>query len=185
MINQTAIDRHKGAKMESRYEQDVREGKASRGAMAELTRLTTHTDECNRNHTTGNDEHDRVHDPRWGCWADFDQHDHADSALRNVLCCLQHSPEAGGSELTFHPDFMNPGEVYPDADEAEEAAAFARISELMEVIIAYRFSRDDITKLTINHSLCPLHFCDWAACFDDADPECEAIRAIYPYGHDT
>lgn len=188
MINQTDDhweSRDKGIKMESRYEQDVKERRASRAAMAELTRMTTHTDECNRNHTTGNDEADRAHDPRWGAWADQDSHNIADGALRNALCCLQHDPEAGGSELTFHQEFIDPGEVYRDADEAVEAAAFAKISELIKVIMAYRFSRDEITRITIAQSLCPLHFCDWAACFDDEDKECEQIRAIYPYGHDT
>jgi hypothetical protein len=33
-------------------------------------------------------------------------------------------------------------------------------------------------------SLCPLHLCDYAICFDDEDPECAQIREIHP-GHDT
>lgn len=45
--------------------------------------------------------------------------------------------------------------------------------------------RDKLTQLMIDASLCPLHFCDWASCFDDDDAECSAIRAIYPHSHDT
>lgn len=46
-------------------------------------------------------------------------------------------------------------------------------------------SRDQLTGLLIQHSLCPLHRCDWAICFDDEDPSCDAIRQIYPNSHDT
>lgn len=45
--------------------------------------------------------------------------------------------------------------------------------------------RDQMTQLYIENSLCPIHHCDWAACFDDQDPECEQVRAIYPNSHDT
>jgi hypothetical protein len=45
--------------------------------------------------------------------------------------------------------------------------------------------RAELTELALDHSLCPLHFIDFAICFDDADPECAAIRTIYPDTHDT
>lgn len=44
-------------------------------------------------------------------------------------------------------------------------------------------SRDDLTDLALRFSLCPLHFCDYAICFDDDDDECAAIRTIHP-SHD-
>lgn len=41
-----------------------------------------------------------------------------------------------------------------------------------------------MTEYRLSDSLCPLHHCDYAACFDDDDPECAAIRLIHP-SHDT
>lgn len=55
----------------------------------------------------------------------------------------------------------------------------------LATIWADEYSRDQITEWAISMSLCPMHFCDWAACFDDDDKECSAIRAIYPHSHDT
>lgn len=40
------------------------------------------------------------------------------------------------------------------------------------------------TELALAESLCPMHFIDYAICFDDNDPECAAIRHIHP-SHDT
>lgn len=45
-------------------------------------------------------------------------------------------------------------------------------------------SRDDRSQLALALSLCPLHECDYAICFDDEDVECVAIRKIFPT-HDT
>jgi hypothetical protein len=51
-----------------------------------------------------------------------------------------------------------------------------------------RFDDDIITarsELAIDDfSLCPLHFIDYAICFDDDDDACAAIRACFP-SHDT
>lgn len=47
-----------------------------------------------------------------------------------------------------------------------------------------RLDRESLTDLTLSLSLCPIHFLDYAICFDDADPECAAIRRIHP-SHDT
>lgn len=45
-------------------------------------------------------------------------------------------------------------------------------------------SIDSRSLLMLSLSLCPLHATDYAICFDDADPECESIRACFP-SHDT
>lgn len=44
--------------------------------------------------------------------------------------------------------------------------------------------RDELTEVLLRHSLCPVHRCDYAICFDDCDPECAQVRMIHP-GHDT
>jgi hypothetical protein len=45
--------------------------------------------------------------------------------------------------------------------------------------------RDELSKLAMDHSLCPIHWVDWAICFDDEPEDCAQIRAIFPNGHDT
>lgn len=65
-------------------------------------------------------------------------------------------------------------------------AAFAQhILDDLATIWGYEFHRDAISELAMGLSLCPMHFCDWASCFDDDDPECSQIRAIFPHSHDT
>jgi hypothetical protein len=44
--------------------------------------------------------------------------------------------------------------------------------------------RDALSLLLLDYSLCPMHRCDYAICFDDAEPECAAIRECFP-SHDT
>ena len=65
-------------------------------------------------------------------------------------------------------------------------AAFAQhILDDLKLLWDDQFRRDDISEIAMNLSLCPLHFCDWASCFDDEDAECAPIRLIFPYSHDT
>ena len=65
-------------------------------------------------------------------------------------------------------------------------AAFAQhILDDLATIWGYEFHRDAISELAMGLSLCPMHFCDWAICFDDADPSCAQIRECFPNSHDT
>jgi len=43
---------------------------------------------------------------------------------------------------------------------------------------------ETITAILLDMSLCPIHLCDYAACFDDRVVECEPVRRIHPC-HDT
>jgi len=45
-------------------------------------------------------------------------------------------------------------------------------------------AREALTETALSLSLCPLHLIDYAICFDDQTPECEAIRQVHPT-HDT
>lgn len=40
------------------------------------------------------------------------------------------------------------------------------------------------SMLLLEYSLCPMHRIDYAICFDDDDPDCAQIRALFP-SHDT
>lgn len=46
------------------------------------------------------------------------------------------------------------------------------------------YYRDEVTDFALTMSLCPIHFVDYAICFDDEDPDCAQVRAIHP-SHDT
>lgn len=59
------------------------------------------------------------------------------------------------------------------------------LRDLLRSLIDYEFARDTLTTMLLDESLCPLHAIDFAICFDDDDPTCAQIRAIYPYSHDT
>jgi hypothetical protein len=69
-----------------------------------------------------------------------------------------------------------PGEIPPEDMPAEEAA---RIITLLGMIPA-----EELTFLALSQSLCPLHFTDYANCFDDDTRSCRTIRRIHP-SHDT
>lgn len=48
----------------------------------------------------------------------------------------------------------------------------------------FALSTQSLSILRLDYSLCPMHSCDYAICFDDDDPECAQIRACFP-NHDT
>lgn len=86
--------------------------------------------------------------------------------------------------------------IDPDADDFQNLsteqfapfdptpAEFALMRSYLAIIRADKYSIDFISHLALDESLCPLHFIDYAICFDDDDPECAQIRATFP-GHDT
>lgn len=45
-------------------------------------------------------------------------------------------------------------------------------------------SRHALSDIALAYSLCPMHFCDYAICFDDDTDECATIRKYFPR-HDT
>ncbi len=57
------------------------------------------------------------------------------------------------------------------------------ITDLKEA--PYNLGRDHLSNLAMSLSLCPIHFVDWAICFDDQPAECSQVRFIFPKSHDT
>lgn len=70
-----------------------------------------------------------------------------------------------------------------DADFYDIADA-PRIAHLLENAMIDEYARETLTEIALSLSLCPLHFIDYAICFDDNDAECAPIRTIHP-SHDT
>jgi hypothetical protein len=65
--------------------------------------------------------------------------------------------------------------------------AIARHIAELDAECAQPYRSDAITArslLLLDYSLCPLHRIDYAACFDDLEPDCAQIRALFP-SHDT
>lgn len=78
-----------------------------------------------------------------------------------------------------------------DLDEVtaeERSAGFIQDREeakaLIEEMRTSPYHRDTLSRVALDMSLCPLHFTDYAECFEDEEPECAAIREVFP-GHDT
>lgn len=108
---------------------------------------------------------------------DFDR---ADETLRILLC---------ESDLSIFTDMLiEPIDLDFDAYESPRDTTIALLRALHELFTLAadhsNFAREYLTTLALDHSLCPLHFTDYAICFDDDDDECRAIRAIHPT-HDT
>jgi hypothetical protein len=67
-----------------------------------------------------------------------------------------------------------------------------RAYDILKVMVAphpdgydYYPNIDRLSDLAMEFSLCPIHFVDWAICFDDENPECDQVRKIFPNRHDT
>lgn len=99
-------------------------------------------------------------------------HDHFATALRELL--IDRDAPALRELLTN-----------PSDDDDTPQYAYDTMRALLATIDAYPYSRDDLSQLALDYSLCPLHFIDFAICFDDDDPDCEPIRIIFPHSHDT
>lgn len=61
---------------------------------------------------------------------------------------------------------------------------FIEMHDLLETIADDPYSRQYMTMLYLDDSLCPMHHCDYAICFDDENPECAVLREYFP-DHDT
>lgn len=100
-----------------------------------------------------------------------------------------HGDDEGDDASRLIRDFIDiPDQIrnqYADDYEGLTKAQTDEIAEALQALWDDKFSRGTLTELAISMSLCPLHFVDWAICFDDTDPECSQIREIYPYSHDT
>lgn len=97
-------------------------------------------------------------------------HTLAASALRDLLIDRDATPNPPRADDPFPldaPDFI-----------------YDALRALLAIIDSADYMTDRMTALLLDNSLCPLHACDYAICFDDDDPDCAQIRAIHP-SHDT
>lgn len=110
---------------------------------------------------------------------DYKERPNETAAVRVLLI---DSPEQGAELKRLWEDELQ------DADYAKVSLEVA--TSIVDAIYAlknapYNLGRDILSNLAMSHSLCPIHFVDWAICFDDEDPECDQVRFVFPKGHDT
>lgn len=101
-------------------------------------------------------------------------HFHASSALRELLIDRDAQPRAEPADTAYPKMRM--------LDDDPDAYAFIRA--LLARIDAAPYMTQRLSMLALDHSLCPMHFIDYAICFDDDDPDCASIRDLFP-DHDT
>lgn len=86
---------------------------------------------------------------------------------------------------------------YDESDyQPEPDTIYDKIGDALEILdlvrhffsLSEQFSwgpyRDELSRLALEMSLCPMHLCDYMACFDDDNEECSQIRTLFP-SHDT
>lgn len=87
------------------------------------------------------------------------------------------------STLAYNDDDFDPSAFDDDELELINAAEIA-LRPAYDAIISDPAARDTLTEIALSTSLCPLHLCDYAICFDDDTADCATIRRIHP-SHDT
>lgn len=102
--------------------------------------------------------------------------DAARYALREML--LATDPTA----LAYNDDDLDLDDSEPDAADALDHAN--RLHDAYCALLSTPRERDTLTDIALSLSLCPMHLCDYAICFDDDDADCAPIRLIHP-SHDT
>lgn len=127
----------------------------------ELLALIRHTDDC---------------EPLDATYRDFCRHDIANEMLRDMLIL---DDDDRIDETTFELDYYRDNYDRDDIDSIYES-----LRTLLTELRTDRFSIHFLSQLRLDASLCPMHHCDYMACFDDDDPECATIRMIFP-DHDT
>lgn len=103
---------------------------------------------------------------RDGLPTEYDAHDAASEDLRELL-------------------IGNPFDGIDALDDPQSHAAVIDVMiDALNALCNDEYRRDDVSRLALDYSLCPIHFCDYAICFDDDDAECAQIRAVFP-SHDS
>lgn len=108
-----------------------------------------------------------------------DIYDFSQEALRDILCSMG---ETDPDDLTsYHAEYDI---LFPDPKSNTIDTIIRELSNAVKTLHADEFSRHYLSDLALQYSLCPMHFCDYASCFDDDDAECALIRQYFP-NHDT
>lgn len=104
-------------------------------------------------------------------------HDELDVGLRNLLIFDEDDPLPTSDdhllEMIYEP------EQFPDI-----LPKLRELAAALDEVRSNEYRRDEFSYMRLAQSLCPMHGNDYQGCFEDDDPECSQIRAIFP-GHDS
>lgn len=106
--------------------------------------------------------------------------------LRNLLIATELEDihkfnEWWAEELRYDEEFNSPNRM--NCTDEQSLQMWNELQFLRNA--QWNLGRDHLTELAMSQSLCPIHFVDWAICFDDQPEDCSQVRAIFPNGHDT
>lgn len=115
---------------------------------------------------------------------------HIGITLRDMLTGpIEHDPNQPWADATNKEntrDYLDDliADLDHDGDYAglRDKSCIEHLNTMLELLLTLPV--DAISTLRLNESLCPMHACDYAICFDDEDAECASIRAHWP-SHDT
>jgi hypothetical protein len=91
-------------------------------------------------------------------------------------------PNAIRDALIYAPDPLD-ADIWTITTNEHETINYL-VSHAFALAETDRTERHFLTELLLNLSLCPIHRCDYAICFDDENDECAVIRTYFPL-HDT
>lgn len=107
-----------------------------------------------------------------------DIYDLGQEMLRDLLC--RDEDETEPLDTTYYlEEYADQPEIHKRVD-----LIAGHLTHAYKVLCADPYSRDLISTLCLENSVCPVHHDDYAACFDDDPEECRVIRQFFP-GHDT
>lgn len=111
--------------------------------------------------------------------------------INEINDLLAHDSESRASStmrslLLDAPDFDTPLDdlIDDDFDTTPEIAHALRTALISLYADKTPTAIDFISQNALALSLCPMHLCDYAICFDDDDADCSQIRQCFPL-HDT
>jgi hypothetical protein len=97
------------------------------------------------------------------------------TAMINLICAPDNDPDMNASAALRS--------LLIDIDERDIRLIDTPYASILRDCIR-ALDTQSLSLLRLDESLCPLHACDYAICFDDDDPDCATIRTLFP-NHDT
>lgn len=107
-----------------------------------------------------------------------DIYDLGQEVLRDLLCRDEDDHDALDSAY-----YLNEYKDQPEIHKRVELI-IGHLTHAYQVLCADPYSRQLISELCLQYSVCPVHHDDYASCFDDDPDGCREIRTFFP-NHDT
>ncbi len=107
--------------------------------------------------------------------------DYANEILRDLLNIDDDAALIDSLDLDY---YATPTDADPALLTIDTLALAHELAAAIDYLRTDSFAIQYLSELRLAHSLCPIHHCDYAICFDDDEPECATIRTYFP-NHDS